>query len=667
MYELKTVDVWDTLLRRKCHPDSIKLATARYFYFKYYNLHHTYDIYKMLDARINIESKLGREKQKENLDDEYEINNVLEYWVREFLPENLISKEIINDLYRFEVEHEKRATYPDPSIEELLAEYPAEHTLFLSDFYMSQKDLTEILTHHGIDKFIPAGFSSADVFLNKRSGKLFDFIGKKYNVKNDAWIHFGDNEWSDVKIPESKGIKSVHFVPQDEDRIRKEKELYFHDKAALFNKIVNKIINKNTASDKIKLLGIKSAPFMIGFCLFILEKAVENETDKIFFFTREGEFFIKVYEKIISCLKMTFPDVNFPECQLLEVSRLATFCPSLKSVTLDEMMRLWNLYSSQSMGALLKTLNVDEQPLLKIFNKYNLDLTELIEYPWLDERVIKLFSDVEFIKYIEDNISMKRSALISYFAEKGIFDGCKKVTVVDVGWRGTIQDNIALLFPNTNFVGVYLGLQKYLNPQPVNSVKFSYGPDLNIKNEYPHFLDSVAPIEMITNSPTGSVLGYQNRDGSHIAIRKISTEENSAYFSFTKNFQEGIIHAIPDWCEQISLSVLTSTDLRDTALSIWGDLINGQSTELNATYSNLNHNETFGLGGYVNKKHVPSMGAIFASGFSSVKRDELIRFIKSNQWPRGIYERKDISGLHKFILANLIKIAVFYKRKFMKR
>ena len=31
-YKLLTVDVWDTLLRRKVHPDGIKLAASRYIF-----------------------------------------------------------------------------------------------------------------------------------------------------------------------------------------------------------------------------------------------------------------------------------------------------------------------------------------------------------------------------------------------------------------------------------------------------------------------------------------------------------------------------------------------------------------------------------------------------------------------------------------------------------
>ncbi|MBA1577505.1 hypothetical protein G9H05_28480, partial [Klebsiella pneumoniae] len=104
-----------------------------------------------------------------------------------------------------------------------------------------------------------------------------------------------------------------------------------------------------------------------------------------------------------------------------------------------------------------------------------------------------------------------------------------------------IHDNIALLYPDIHFTGIYLGLQKFLNEQPSNTSKVAFGPDLNHQLEYPHFLDSVAPIEMITNSPSGSVTGYGLENGKIVAIRSVNDDENSAWHNFTKTFQEGIL------------------------------------------------------------------------------------------------------------------------------
>jgi hypothetical protein len=114
-----------------------------------------------------------------------------------------------------------------------------------------------------------------------------------------------------------------------------------------------------------------------------------------------------------------------------------------------------------------------------------------------------------------------------------------KVCIVDVGWRGTIHDNIALLYPNIHFTGVYLGLQKFLNDQPSNTSKFAFGPNLNHQLEYPHFLDSVAPIEMITNSPSGSVTGYEEKMENSLLSVKLMTMKTPRGVSLLKPFRKG--------------------------------------------------------------------------------------------------------------------------------
>ncbi|MCP5978593.1 hypothetical protein NL364_29305, partial [Klebsiella pneumoniae] len=83
----------------------------------------------------------------------------------------------------WEIEQEKKHIYLDPGIEDFLAQYPSDKTIFLSDFYTSSTDLTELLVSAGLDQsVISDGVSSIDERLNKRSGRLFDFIQQKYQL-----------------------------------------------------------------------------------------------------------------------------------------------------------------------------------------------------------------------------------------------------------------------------------------------------------------------------------------------------------------------------------------------------------------------------------------------------------------------------------------------------
>ena len=59
----------------------------------------------------------------------------------------------------------------------------------------------------------------------------------------------------------------------------------------------------------------------------IVEYAIKNNIDKVYYQTREGETFIKIHELI----KRNNPfGVELPDCDTIEVSRMGTFSASLK-------------------------------------------------------------------------------------------------------------------------------------------------------------------------------------------------------------------------------------------------------------------------------------------------------------------------------------------------
>lgn len=672
-FKLKTVDVWDTILRRNCHPDFIKRSTAYYFFLKYFHLHNINSIDILFARRLETEHAIGQENKALGYNDEYLIQDVMLRWVESFISaEQHDSSAISHELYTWEMEQEKKNIYLDPGIKDFLAQYPASKTLFLSDFYTSADDLIKLLHSAGMDtSIISGGISSIDERLNKRSGQLFDFLQHKYQISPADWVHIGDNEWSDVKMPASKGIKSIRYLPTDQHHLREQKESLWNNNEALTETFIKKIIQEHTESENLPvnfLLGLKTTPLIAGFCLKILEEAISSKCEKIFFFTREGEFFIKAFDILIRYLKENISEIKLPEIDILEVSRLATFAPSLQDVSLKEMMRVWNLYSTQSINALFKSLNIDITEFQYLIDKYGIPADEKIKYPWQDNRVQQLFDDASFKEKVWKHVLQQRTLLKQYFKTKGLHDGVDaNVCVVDVGWRGTIHDNIALLYPNIHFTGVYLGLQKFLNDQPLNTSKVAFGPDLNHQLEYPHFLDSVAPVEMITNSPSGSVIGYGEEGGQLVAIRNVNSDENNAWHNFTSTFQQGLLSGMASFSAEILSHGLTHDQLRGYALKVWDVLISGNNKSLTDAFNNLNHNETFGMGGYIKKSHIPSTYEVVSSLWNSESRKNLISFIKANQWSDGIRNRDNISWLNKYVLILTIDLAVYYKRKFHRK
>ncbi|MEK6316091.1 MAG: hypothetical protein V4807_16930 [Burkholderia gladioli] len=671
MYALRTIDVWDTLLRRDCHPEFAKLATALHVFLDPsldVASRHTsvWDVYRL---RVEQEIRLADEARAAGRDNEYEISEVLQRWLASLIerPVDLMQAQQLADReFAFELRH----TYPDPTIREFAAQYPAERTLFLSDFYMSAERLAMLLRHHGIDTFVPEGISSCDVGINKRSGKLFHHVETLHGVTPREHIHIGDNLTADLEVPSAMGISAIHFLPEVEHAHRQRKEAVFDDRATLFRRIQSEAVaaprrssdSSSTRRESAFLAGLQASALLVGFCLDIAERAISSRIERLYFFAREGEFFIRVWRAL-------FPDNLYaghqlPQASLLEVSRLATFCASLGEVTPNEMRRIWSLYTTHSLEALLASLGLDASEFKAMAARHHLSLSEPLHHPAQDPRIGSLFEDSEFVHAIEAKVRIDRESLLAYLTSQGLRNESSHVGVVDIGWRGTIQDNLARLLPAVRFEGSYLGLLAFLNDQPINSFKRAYGPDANRSSKHVALLDAVSPIEMLCSSSKGSVRCYRlNDNGSSVTVSRMDSDMAHADSEqFVEAFQDGVVAAASVWAGHIEICSIKSDELREPALSIWTQLLVNPQQGLVEAYTVLNQNDVFGAGQFVSKRNVPSLGKLCLGIVSSRARREVILYIRQTQWVAGVRGREDLSLLHRLALTAVLRLALGYKR-----
>lgn len=671
MYKLKTLDVWDTLLRRKCHPDFIKLTAARHLQLRFgQQLAEGFaDHWAIFRERCQIEGELARAAARQGSDDEYTLHHVLEVLLQRVVTApDLELARVADELAAAELALEKANTFPDPDCRHVIGQYPAEQTLFLSDFYMPAPMLRELLGHHGLDDIAGDGISSCDLRLNKRSGQLFRHVHEAFSLAPEHHVHIGDNHHSDVSIPGAIGIKSVHYLPEQAHADRQLRESLFTDRATLFAHLDGIITasrqealeQRQGAARTAFELGTRAAPLWVGFCLSVAEQSILEQLQRLFFFTREGEFFIEVFR----CL---FPEGRLaghalPPAETLEVSRLATFGASLRELSTTELMRMWNLYSSQSMFALARSLGLEPGSLESVCARHGIPLQEEIIYPWQDARVQALFADAEFQSIVTGQCAADRSLLLGYLAQRGLSAGVTRVGIVDIGWRGTIQDNLAHLLPGHTLFGHYLGLARVLNEQPANCRKFAFGPDLNKQVEASHLLDAVAPLEMLSNSPHGSTEGYRrNTEGRIEARRLVDEDENAVHEQYVSHFQAGVLHAARAWAEYLDNHAVSSAELRPQALAIWHSLVAQTPEDLFQAYNALNHNEVFGVGQFVEQSSVPSMGVVLRAPFVRRDRHSLIQYIRQSQWATGLKKRTDLNPMHKALLTTAISAGKVYK------
>lgn len=586
MARIISFDIWDTIIKRKCHPEEVKLATARYIVLKYGDkLKDKYNnIYEILNKRDEIEAEECQRNKKEGNDDECRILDVFKILQKEIFKEGI--GDISEELLKEEIEQEKRVIFINPDILPIFEKYKDLKMYCISDFYMSAESLKELLDYLEIPVKIEKIYSSADLLLNKRTGNLFKKAEEELKIKPEEHIHVGDNQYSDIKMAQSLGIETIKTTKTNFEFIPEKGRKFKFDLSVVKRE-------EKTKYDKLFNSGVDLAPLIYFFGYSIVENAIKNKLDKVYYATREGETFIKIHELI----KENNPfGVKLPECDIIEVSRMATFSASLKEFSINELLRLWSQYRTQSMKALFKTLAINIDTYKSYLGKYDLNPEENIVDPWFDIRVQKLCADKEFTSKIQIELDRKRNELLEYFAnKKGIINNEEPMFMVDIGWRGTIQDNLAHIFTNKPIGGYYLTLYDFYNLQPKNTYKISYLDDKDIRNN--EVASMITLLEWIYNPGTGSVIEYKQSE----AIRKAKDEETNIVKEYIKPLQDGMFAGAKIINEYMKYHPYEASETKQYIYDLIRRTKTNPSKELIEAYYSMVFNDTFGTAEYVEK------------------------------------------------------------------
>lgn len=642
--QLVSFDIWDTVLRRNCHPDEIKLQSARYLYvFGFFDIKPAFrNIKDLYFARLSCENSSAP-----NDEFEFRFENAVSAWL-DLVMSQTQSPAAREDLRKKLIQHEliaeKRATRVDATLLQILRGL---HTpaIFASDFYLSGKFVQDLLTHHGVQKHFVGGFVSSDSYKTKRSGKLFDQILNDYELKAPQLLHVGDNPHADIDVPKAKGIKTALFTDKHEQQLRTwwgaafdarlNNNFHLHERRIL-TLLEGVVADRNFAPDSLSAVGVRLAPMMFGYVLSIIQDAIRNKIDTVHYFTREGIFFRQVHDAIVAADPF---GASYPRSEILEVSRRATFAASLEECSLAGLMRLWTLYSAQSIKGLAVSLNLNEAAVEFLAKKSGLSFTATIVHPWRDKKFLTFLNSASFQKLANEGIGKQRETLVAYLKEKRVYDA-EALIVADIGWRGTIQDNLAYLIPDTFIRGHYLGLFFFLNKQPANTVKVGWTFDE--PNGRSCKIGDVAPLEMLFNGLGGSVVGYEiNAAGSAIAKRVIHDGEDLVIAGPVTEFQSGLMAAIASLADYVRLHGLVAEDLRPLGESLASSLSKLPPACVANAFQELHHNETFGTGEVEVVAGDETVNELLGGRTGSELHAAASALLANTRWPEGAVRSSD--------------------------
>lgn len=201
------------------------------------------------------------------------------------------------------------------------------------------------------------------------------------------------------------------------------------------------------------------------FYLFIRKlhtRVVENECKHLFFFSREGAMLKEMFD----CFMQHSNIPGQVTTHYLEVSRQSTFLASLGPLQKEKFQVLFRQYQRISLSGFLKSLALEEYE-NKIYAALSINQkkADFIESNFAESTIFKQLRASPFFQAIYEQERTARSAALTQYVASftnGRLPNC--LHVVDVGWKGSIQDNLFNWLQSTPtsrhtaIMGYYIGL-----------------------------------------------------------------------------------------------------------------------------------------------------------------------------------------------------------------
>lgn len=493
------VDCFDTIVYRVSNPDTV---LERWFHI----IAEKYDVkYKDVKEIWKYSTHCNLDATEEN---SFETVAYFMYNRFQYLIDDL---QEFKDFYSFILE-----TYIDIELsvlrvntqlyELLKSEKRMSKKIYLvSDFYMPSEFFKIVFLNLKIDDVFDNMYISSDVGYRKSTGSIYNWLLNELQLNANSVLMIGDNKISDYMRPRKHKIDSY--------RININYSKHDNINYKLWN-IFDKQYNKSPLSN-------------YSFSLYLfMDKLVDyvskNDVKDIYFCSREGEYFKKIFEMLLACRGLS----DTVKIHYLLVSRKATFLPSLKAdikeESFDTLRKTTNCISIKEFIGTLG-LKVEHFSLYK-----DIDIERSIFNFFTSPEFARLKDDAMFAENYRRAVLSEKMEFSKYLKSVGITGEMKKITLVDIGWKGTIQDNIYNFFNGSIKIdGLYYGIESAGNLISNNKKYGLVYTDLPTKSDYfDVFSTNHRMLERILQASHGTANLY--RDGECV-LAELEEKETKLY------------------------------------------------------------------------------------------------------------------------------------------
>ena len=561
-------DYFDTLVSRSIVPESTKSLAARQLSSV---LGCGLDGPMLYELRRVLEVKICQENVAAGLDPDFNLYQFAGRFFRILLelvtiPQYLDEDQFVQIVADIEVQVEKATQHLCSEMVELLAHIKrcGITTCLISDFYLPGNHFRKILQHNGLHQYLDAVYISADFGVTKGcSGRLYRLVCEQQACSPSELLMIGDNVHADVEMARLVGLNAYHLASDCRREMcgaaEQGKSRQLHCKALLEQRFLKAIERQR---------GHCFPEMGISLWLFthrLFGQLIRDQVPVVFFCSKEGEFLKRLF--------LMYQEQRFGRCIIpahyLLVSRKATYICSLRPLPDEDFARLFVHYHDLSLKEFLLSLNFSEKQAVDLCNAGNLDPEHRYQNLNQQTQFAELIGSRSFQQLYEEQRINQRKNFLQYlesfqvdFKERGLY-------LVDVGWKGSIQNNIFFALQSVTKVhGYYIGL---LSPTEIREGNCKTGllfSDVPSLTPFIHVYNNNRSLfEMLLGASHGSADGYFSVE----QFRECAKERKSTTFK-SALIPDNLCATVLDLPEERSLFDEQILPIQEALLKMVGEL-----------------------------------------------------------------------------------------------
>ncbi len=376
-----------------------------------------------------------------------------------------------------------------------------EKVLLISDMYLPEETIRAMLNKvDPILNTVPL-YLSSKYGVQKTTKKLFIKAYKDIEDYNfGEWIHYGDNDFADRKMPSQLGIKTINHKIPDFNRYEKilSDRIATYDGYLVANTML-KFRQQHPNDIKEQYAYEYCSAYFVPYIHWCLKDAIEKGYKCLYFISRDGHHLKRIADTIIEIKGYNI------KTKYIYGSRKAWRIPSFINKIDDEFFsHIGNFAQLKNYEQVLKALGISDLEFDELFPELNYIKRHKVIPNVMLKDIRSTFSDsVKYRKIIMDRADKERGIVLDYLRQEIDFN--EKFAFVEYWGRGYTQDCLTRLMCAAN------GKDTETPCYYLRSIYPTMG--LSTRYNYTTSRESLIFVEaLFANLPYKSVTGYKREN-----------------------------------------------------------------------------------------------------------------------------------------------------------